>query len=151
MTSLKVDMRGLTNLMTELADLPQKANASIARTNNFVAQSTALRVKLKIRAPGRSGKFYTIGGRTHQASAPGEVPAGLSGALANSYTWTKMTDQPTSFATAGSNLAYARVLEFGGMNDQGKWVEARPFLLPAFIEAIAQAEKVLKREFESSI
>ena len=62
-----------------------------------------------------------------------------------------MTDQPTSFATAGSNLAYAHVLEFGGLNDQGFWVDARPVLFPAFIEALAQAEKVLKREFESSL
>jgi len=151
MTRFNVDMRGLTDLMGDLADLPQKANASIARTNNFVAQSTALRVKIKIRRPGRSGRIYTSGGLTHQASAPGEVPASLTGALANSYTWTKMTDQPTSFATAGSNLAYSRVLEFGGLNDQGFWVHARPVLFPSFIEAMAQAEKVLKREFEASI
>ena len=151
MTNFNIDLRGFSNLLEELADLPQKANASIARTNNFVAQSTALRVKLKIRAPGRSGKFYVIQGRAHQASAPGEVPASLSGALANSYTWTKMTDQPTSFATAGSNLAYARVLEFGGLNDQGIWVDARPVLLPSFLEALVQTEKVLKREFESSL
>ena len=108
-------------------------------------------MKIKIRASGRSGRFYSFGGRIHQASAPGEVPASLTGALADSYTFTKMTDQPTSFATAGSNLAYSRVLEFGGLNDQGFWVHARPVLFPSFIEAMAQAEKVLKREFESSL
>ncbi len=145
----KLDVRGFSDLMQELADLPQKANASIARTGNFVAQSTGLRVKLKIRSPGRSGKVYSFGGRTHQASAPGEVPASLSGALANSYTWTRMTERPGSFATTGSNLAYAKTLEFGGLNDEGFWVAARPVLLPAFLEATAQAEKVLKKEFEA--
>ncbi len=145
-----LDVRGFSELMEKLAELPDEANASIVRTNNFVAQSTAQRVKQKIQASGRTGKVYTFDGRTHQASAPGEVPASLSGALANSYTWIRMTDNPNSFATAGSDLAYARVLEFGGLNDEGKWVAARPVLLPAFQEAVAQAEKVLKREFEAA-
>jgi len=138
-------------VMEELSELPNKANAAIARTNNFVAQSTALRVKAKIRASGRSGKTYVLHGRAHQASAPGEVPASLTGVLADSYTWTKMTDNPGSFATAGSNLAYARVLEFGGLNDQGFWVAARPVLFPSFLEAIAQAETTLKKEFEAQL
>ena len=146
-----VTTRGFSDLMEELAELPNKANASIARTNNFVAQSTAQRAKNKIRSPGRSGKIYSFGGRTHQASAPGEVPASLSGALANSYTWTRMTDNPSSFASAGSSLAYAVTLEFGGLNDQGIWVAARPVLLPSFLEASAQAETVLKREFEAGL
>ncbi len=151
MSRFGIDIRGFSDLMEELSELPNKANASIARTNNFVAQSTALRVKLRIRSPGRSGEFYVLHGRVHQASAPGEVPAQLTGELANSYTWTKMTDRPGSFATAGSNLLSARVLEFGGLNDQGFWVAARPVLLPSFIEAIAQAETVLKKEFEASL
>lgn len=146
-----LDIRGFSELMEELSELPDKANASIARTNNFVAQSTTERVKNKIRAPGRSGRIYNFGGRQHQASAPGEVPASLTGLLADSYTWTRMTDNPGSFATAGSNLAKAQVLEFGGLNDQGFWVAARPVLLPSFLEAMAQAEAVLKREFEASL
>jgi hypothetical protein len=146
-----LDIRGFSELMAELADLPDRANASIARTMNFVAQSTAQRAKTKIKTGGRSGYVYEVNGRMHQASAPGESPADLSGTLAASIGFTKMTDRPGSFATAGSDLSYATTLEFGGFSKfDGKvvYVEPRPFLLPAFEEAIQQAGTVLKAEFE---
>lgn len=146
-----LEITGFTELMEELADLPHKANASIARTMNFVAQSTAQRAKQRIRSGGRTGRVYDIGGRMHQASAPGEPPANLTGALANSIGFTRMTDRAGSFATAGSDLSYASTLEFGGFstfNGKAVYIEARPFLLPSFEEAIQQAGTVLKKEFE---
>lgn len=149
-----LDIRGFDQLMQELADLPEKANASIARTMNFVAQSTAQRARNKITTGMRSGHTYIIDGKVHQASAPGEAPASLSGALAQSIRFTKMTDTPGSFATAGSDLSYAPMLEFGGFSTfEGEvvYVEARPFLLPSFEEAIQQAGVVLKAEFERSM
>jgi len=149
-----LDISGFKELMQELADLPDKANASIERTMNFVAQSTAQRAKKLIRTAGRSGRIYEVGGRTHQASAPGEPPANLTGRLANSITFTKMTSRPGSFATAGSNLSYATTLEFGGFsrfNGKVVYVEERPFLLPSFEEAIQGAEVKLKAEFERSL
>lgn len=149
-----VEMRGFSELMGELLDLPVKADASIARTMNFVAQSMAQRAQAKIRAGGRSGHIYQTDRGPHQASAPGEAPANLTGALVASISFTRMTDRPGSFATAGSTIAYAETLEFGGFSDfNGKYVyvQARPFLLPSFEEAILQAETVLKREFERGL
>lgn len=149
-----LDIRGFAELMQELADLPEKANASIARTMNAVAQSTAQRARIKIRTGTRSGHVYLTEGGVHQASAPGEPPANLSGALAGSIRSTRMTDRPGSFATAGSDLAYAQVLEFGGFSDfNGKpvYVEPRPFLVPSFEEAIVGVEARLKKEFERSL
>lgn len=146
-----VEMRGFADLMAELADLPMKANASIARTMNFVAQSMAQRAQNRIRTGSRSGHVYQTDRGPHQASAPGEAPANLSGALASSITFTRMTDREGSFATAGTTLAYGETLEFGGFTDfNGKfvYVEPRPFLLPSFEEAIQQADLMLKREFE---
>lgn len=145
-----LDITGFSEVMECFADLPNKANASIARTSNFVAQSTVQRVKDKIRSGARSGHIYSFGGVPHQASAPGEPPADLSGVLAESYRWTRMTDRPGSSASAGSNLDYATLLEFGGINDRGQFVAARPVLFPAFLEAMAQAELVLKKEFEAT-
>lgn len=140
--------------MEELLTLPEKANASMARVLNSVAQSTAVRAKNRIRSGSRSGHIYNFGGNLHQASAPGEPPANLSGALASSITFTKMTDRPGSFATAGSTLGYAATLEFGGFAEfRGKevFIDPRPFLLPSFEEAIQGIESKLKREFERSL
>jgi len=149
-----LDIMGFTDLMDELLDLPQKANASIARTMNFVAQSTAARAKARIRTGAKNGHVYFFNGQRHQASAPGEAPANLSGALASSISYTKMTDRPGSFATAGSDLAYATTLEFGGyamFRGKAVYVEPRPFLLPSFEEAIQTAGTRLKLEFERSL
>lgn len=146
-----LDIRGMKELMEDLAELPERANASIARTMNYVAQSTAQRAKNRIRSGGRSGHIYFLEGKRHQASAPGEPPANLSGALANSIRFTKMTDKAGSVATAGSDLAYASTLEFGGFAEfKGKavYIEPRPFLLPSFEEAIQGAEVRLRKEFE---
>ena len=149
-----LDISGFKELMEELAELPYKADASISRTMNFVAQSTAQRARRRITTGTRTGNVYEIDGRFHQASAPGEPPANLSGALAASIRYTKMTDKPGSFATAGSNIAYATVLEFGGYSDFGGstvYIEARPFLLPSFEEAIQTAGVKLREEFERSL
>lgn len=135
-------------MQARLAELPERASASIVRTSNFVAQSTALRAKNKIRTGTRSGRIYQFDSGPHQASAPGEPPASLSGQLADSIRFTRMTDNLMSEATAGSDLAYARVLELGGINDDGQWVAARPFLFPSFLEAMEQAETTLRREWE---
>ncbi|TXH55056.1 MAG: hypothetical protein E6Q97_09620 [Desulfurellales bacterium] len=146
-----VSLENFDALMQELLELPERANASIARTLNFVAQSTAQRAKGKIRSGRKSGHVYYFDGVRHQASAPGEAPANLSGSLAASITFTKITDNIQSGATAGSDLSYAATLEFGGyttFRGRNVYVEPRPFLLPSFEEAIQQADIVLKREFE---
>lgn len=151
---MHLEITGFDELMEELLALPEKANASLARTLNFVAQSTATRAKNRIRSGSRSGHVYFLEGKLHQASAPGEPPANLSGALANSIKFTKITNNPMSGATAGSDLAYAATLEHGGFASfEGEvvYVDPRPFLLPSFEEAIQRADVVLKREFERSL
>lgn len=146
-----VDIQGLDQFIEEMNDLNDKFPLAISRTANFVAQSTVQRVKHKIRTGSRSGNIY---GR-HQASAPGEPPANLTGELAASYTYTRMTDRPGSRATAGSPLPKARVLEFGGwtvtspkFGSRPVFIMPRPVLLPSFLEAINAAKGRLKQEFE---
>lgn len=149
-----LDIRGFEELFEELLNLPSVANASMARVLNGVAQSTAIRTRNRILTGGRSGRIYQTESGVHRASAPGEPPANLSGALAASYTFTRMTDRPGSFATAGSDLSYAATLELSGFSDfEGEvvWVAARPHLLPSFEEAIVGTDKKLKDEFERSL
>ena len=65
--------------------------------------------KLIINGP-KTGRIYRINGRAHQASAPGEPPANLTGRLARStdfavHGWRRMT--------YGQSAPYAKFLENG--------------------------------------
>lgn len=80
-----------------------------------------LRAKLDV-PPSRSGRFYNVGGRLHQASAPGEPPAPLSRDLIESIQIIHerrflLADKYTVF----SPLNYAFYLEEGTKN-----IEVRP-------------------------
>jgi len=61
-----------------------------------------------IRKPPKTGRVYTIGGRRHQASAPGEPPANQTGNLARSV----------DFKVSGWNR-----MEFGDRAPYGKFLE----------------------------
>lgn len=152
---LYMDIQGLEGAMQDLADLEFEMPAAIARTANFVVQSTVLRTKARIRQGGRSGRIYDTASGTHQASAPGEAPANLSGRLAASYTFTKMTSRDGSVATAGSPLKKAKTLELGGIVQKSPrfgggstFIAPRPALGPSFEEAVAAARTKLKQELK---
>lgn len=146
-----IEIEGIDELYEELINAPRKAEIALARVLNFVVQSAAQRARHRIRSGGRSGNVYVFGGTTHVASAPGEPPANLSGALASSIRFTKATDREGSSASVGSDLDYAATLENGGWAEGNfgvVYVEPRPFLLPSFEEAVAEGLKKFKSEFE---
>jgi phage gpG-like protein len=148
---MAIELEGFEELYDALINAPRKAEISVARVLNFMAQSTAQRAKNRIRSGARSGNIYTHTGTPHVASAPGEPPANLSGALAASITFTKITDKIESGATVGSSLSYAGTLEDGGWTagDFGTvFVEARPFLRPSLEEAVAEGIARFAPEFQ---
>lgn len=57
----------------------------------------------------RTGRVYRIKGISHQASAPGEAPANLTGRLANSFNYRAGQKELSIF----SNLNYSLFLENG--------------------------------------
>lgn len=79
--------------------------------------------KLIISGP-KTGKIYTRGNITHQASAHPEAPASDTGSLAASIIAT--ADKVHYTATVGSNLFYAEFLEEGTVR-----MLPRPFLQPS--------------------
>lgn len=93
---------------------------------------------------GKSGRVYTVYvdgvKRSHQASAPGEAPAILTGALKKSIQ-TKKEDRLTWAVIA--NTPYARRLEYGGRDRRGVYIAARPYLRPAVISAVQNAGQML--------
>jgi phage gpG-like protein len=145
---------GHHELTRQLYSIIEAADASLAEVLNFAAQSTAQRAKTAIRTGTRTGHVYEVDGRTHQASAPGEAPANLSGTLANSITHTRITGRPESGAEAGTNLHYGPALEFGGYTDFDGvrvWIEPRPYLMPAFEAAVYAARNRFAPSFASHV
>ena len=84
----------------------------------------------------KSGRVYKIGkNRTHQASAPGQAPAVLSGALRSSITVGRVNDYEYIVSIAAP---YGKILEF---------VKNRPFAIPASDKAWAAFTSVVRRYF----
>lgn len=100
------------------------------------AASKAFRGMIASMTGAKSGRIYKIGkGRTHQASAPGQAPAVLTGHLRSSITINRVTDYEYVVSIAAP---YGRILEFA-MN--------RPFAIPASEKAWASFTSVVRRYF----
>lgn len=109
----------------------------------------------------RSGRTYRVSrtGALHVASAPGEPPAVLTGALRNSMGHTEPKWQGfTVSSEVGSGLgvkatgtddpdAYARRLEFGGSDSRGVYIAPRPYMQPTS----DRMEPVIQQIFEAAL
>lgn len=79
--------------------------------------------RLVIQGP-KTGIVYRRRGRSHQASAPGEPPATMTGELAQSIEVDEDATSKSAYAVAGS--PWAKWLEFGT-----RMMAARPFMRAA--------------------
>lgn len=89
------------------------AEARMPERMTVIATTYANAVKTLMRDSPASGRVYQRGGRTHQASAPGEPPAPDSGNLLRSVQWRVRHNGLTWYAEVYSTLKYALYLEFG--------------------------------------
>ena len=136
---------------------------------------TVVSNRIKTRLTGqRTGRVYRVPGTetaTYTASAPGESPAVLTGALRNAIavspvrrtTDTVEVDVGVGAAPGARGLPYARRLEYGGFHTQGETVTVRgtegfftvkagtlirtaprPYLRPGFEEARAEVDNLLR-------
>lgn len=119
----------------------------------------------------RSGRTYRVpltrGGpraRTHVASAPGEPPAVLFGALRNSigHTGPEKVSQFELEGEVGSGLgqsstdgspdpskSYARRLELGGADSRGRYIAPRPYMTPSAEEAEPKIDRIIRKRLGS--
>ncbi len=86
------------------------------------AQNLRTRIIENLSTPG-SGRTYSRGGRSHQASAPGDGPAVDTGRLRQSIAVVRVAD---GHYKVGTNVQYAPFLEFGTRR-----MAPRPFMRPA--------------------
>ena len=76
-----------------------------------------------------TGRVYIRGGKRHQASAPGQPPAVDTSRLRTHITHLVQTSGSQVTAYVGTNVEYAKELEFGTSRKA-----ARPFLRPILAE-----------------
>lgn len=110
----------------------------------------------------RSGRTYRVSktGRLHVASAPGEPPAVLFGALRNSIGHDGPNrkgrfaiegevgsglGQPPRGGEVDASKAYARRMEFGGTDSRGIRIRPRPWLKPSEDKAIPRINALFDR------
>lgn len=117
-----------------LAEFVKVTDAAASRVIRAFTLRTVERIKAAFKLP-KSGRVYRVSrtGKPHQASAPGESPAILTGFLQNSVL--------TTFPTAREGIiaigaAYAPYLEYGTVR-----MKPRPYIAPAIKETIAEFKK----------
>ena len=113
--------RAIPNIFRNLQGRSEKSMEQAAAALAMKIRTTA--VDLIQKGP-KSGRVYG----EHQASAPGEAPASNTGDLARSIRVVK-GEEKTWFVVA--RVPYASYLEFGT-----EYMEPRPFMTPAFVQAL---------------
>lgn len=147
----------LEQLPPELLDeLKPKAELAVLQAVTYFSN------ELKLTLTGqRTGRVYRVSkrGPPHIASAPGEPPAVLTGALRNSVGFSRpVWDGLTVEAEVGVGLgtkpkggkdpftSYARRLEFGGVDRRGIRILPRPYMEPTSIRVEPMIDQILQQE-----
>lgn len=97
--------------------------------------------------PPKSGRFYIIGGRTHQASAPGEYPAERTGRLRRSINFRMPSGTEMRF---GAEAPYSPFLQQTDHPDGvASWrkIAPRPFLTNSHNEN----KRFMQRDLENAM
>lgn len=90
----------------------------VPRLYHMRTRKNGTRARTKVRA-GRAGDNIP--------SKPGEPPAHQMGMLRKSFSFARVSDTEVK---VGTNVKYARPLEFGHVRRNGKWTAERPFMRP---------------------
>lgn len=93
--------------------------------------------------PPKTGRVYRINGKRHQASAPGEAPANLTGMLQRSI----------GYKTQGAaRMEFGARAKYGGFLEDGtRKMKARPYLLPAIYKEQKNMLSIFERRIKQEI
>lgn len=128
------------------AEVKQIAEIRVERAGRRLVQ--ALQKTLR---GARHGRTYRVPKtqRTYVASAPGEAPAVMLGTLRRSIQasvpeW----DGNGVSVTVGTNVVYARRLEWGGVDKRGVRILRRPWMAPTFLVLEPILDAILRGEMK---
>ena len=134
-----ISVTGTKELQAALEALGDDISQSVTDAVNATGLELRSDIQKRIRNGPATGRVYRRRSVAHQASAPGEAPASDTGRLRNSITFKQ--ESPLT-VTVGSQLAYARYLEFGTRHIARR---------PAWAPAAMQAEPKFRKRLEAAI
>lgn len=140
---IKVEIDGLQQLIGQLEKAGISAKDAIEETAFDLATETQSHAIRGIQQGPKSGRTYSRGTVTHQASAAGQYPATDTGRLVASVRY--IMQGPVDYVV-GTNVEYGPMLEFGTSK-----MGARPWLLPSFELAKVNVEKELRARLEAKL
>ena len=121
---MTIKVEGGAALAAQLALLSRKVKDEVDREIGDVAAEAEGDIVLSVQGGKKTGKVYTRGGVSHQASAAGEAPASDTGGLAGSINHEREKNMRWSVF---SRMMTSVWLEYGTEH-----IEARPFFRPVF-------------------
>ena len=147
MTTVRVEIDGLSQLLGQLKDLGEDADTIMLETITDLVTDTHQFATDGIAGPPKSGRTYQKYDprRTHTASAPGQYPASDTGRLLGSVRMI-LPSAGRMIGEVGTSVDYGAFLEFGTSR-----MAARPWLLPSFIRAKQNVERELKARLEARV
>lgn len=134
--------------------MPKDIREALFKTVDKHIRIVQTKIRMSMRAK-KHGRIYYINGKRHRASAPGEAPAILTGALYRSIV--PRVSKSKIQARIAPKVFYAHWLERGtkrGVSKYSRWrMRPRPYMKPAFeaqreefTAAVAQAvAKVMRK------
>ena len=132
----------------QISGLPKAIGKGIRQAFFPIGKDLVAEAKRSIVEGPKTGRTYRIRrrGKTiiHQASAAGEAPANLSGALKNSIDFKVGSSSSMRFEAGSSKVDYAAKLE------EGIGIAARPFMTPAIVKNRQNAIQHFEREIEKA-
>lgn len=134
-----IEIKGLDKLQRSILALKKAAPERLEKMLAYGAINTENSAKQSIQAHQSSGAEYRRRTITHTASTPGNPPNSDTGNLVNNITVRKISGGYDVGSRSGA--PYGVHLEYGTRN-----MQARPWLLPAFLKTVNAIWTKLKSE-----
>ena len=139
---VKVDTR---NLVARLRRIEKAEGTALSDAIGVAAELVRTEAVRSIQRGSRSGITYKRGSVFHRASAPGEQPKTDTGSLVSSIFSSLRKDRSRPVAFVGSDIVYAKHLEFGTRR-----MAARPWLQPAFDRMLPKMIGIIHAAFHKA-
>lgn len=115
-------------ILRDMRNLKKRHESALMDAFHDIGPEVVYETKRLILNPPKTGRIYVINGRWHQASAPGEAPAWLTGRLARSGDYKVRSANEMIVGEDTLKAPYASALEYGTRDGR---IKPRPHIIKA--------------------